>query len=131
MALLAEIGGVHVAGGSSKSVARVHPKAWNPLSILRSAFTPVTPLAYSTVMEVGKTTARDNRAVVAEIIKKKQSEAMQSSAEEPVQSRTKLCEAVQRKVDQSSANQAKLCNEVQSKAVQSRAKLCKAMLGKS
>ena len=78
LALLAEIGGTHVAVNSSasKSAAKVHGKSWSTFSILLSAFSPVSSSAYATVMEVGNTMPRDNRALLAEIIKTKQSEGV-------------------------------------------------------
>ena len=78
LALLAEIGGIHVAANSSasKSAGKVHGKSWSTLSFLRSAFSPVSSTAYATVMEVGRSMPRDNRALLAEIIKTKQSEGV-------------------------------------------------------
>lgn len=73
MALVAQAGGLHVASSSSSTGKvpgdkLVHGKSWDAMQVLRACYTPVSPGAYSAVLECGSHGPRDCKNVVAECI---------------------------------------------------------------
>ena len=78
--MMADLSGIHIPldprqSGSSGSQERRHHLAWSPFRLLRAAFTPVSAVAFDTVMGCGHGGALDARAAVANAVLDSQEKA--------------------------------------------------------
>ena len=85
IAAIAELGNLQVSAPSNPHSklnatgrAAVHGKAWNAMSILRAAYTPVSSGAFATVAECGNSTPNDCRGLVARVIMSKTAEGLEA-----------------------------------------------------